>query len=59
MYVHISISGTAEELAELDPEGATMKALTLDFIPDDAHVYLSINQTQSFERPKPMDPETS
>lgn len=57
MFVNIAISGTAEELAGLKAEDVTAKALTLDFIPDDAHVFLTLNTTESFERTAPMENE--
>lgn len=56
MYVTIAINGTAEQLANLKAEDATAKALTLDFIPDDAHVLLTLNTIESFESPAPTDP---
>jgi len=53
VYVTIAVSGTAEELAGLKAEDVTAKALTLDFIPDDAHVHLTLNSVESHERRAP------
>ena len=55
MYVNIAVTGTAEELEGLKAEDLTAKTITLDFIPDDAHVFLTLNTTESFERPAPME----